>query len=204
MHSYMHFRKNNKTKIKFHAFIYAFFKNNKTKKIKFHAFINTFLKKNRKNKVACIQTCIFIQNKIKKNQSSIHMCIIQKRTKIKNSHSSKVSCIQICIFKKNIIQNSHSSKFQTFKHTFSFKLKIQIQSKTLCILKKNNNKKSNFIDSNMHFQIQLKISCIHQAKKKISCILICIFQNQKLIFKQISCTQTCIFHSENSQSFMHS
>jgi len=32
--------------------------------------------------------------------------------------------------------------------------------------KKNNNKNSNFIDSNMHFQ--LKISCIHQIKKQIS------------------------------------
>jgi len=68
-------------------------------------------------------------------------------------------------------QKKYNPKF-TFKRIQTcifIQTKDSNSIKTPCIIYKNN-KKSNFIDSNMYFQIQLKISSIHKAKKKSNLI----------------------------------
>ena len=102
------------------------------------------------NQISCTQTSIFIQKNFTKILC-IHKCTLQKEQKL---------------------------EFYAFKHAFSFKSKVQIQSEISCIHK-----------------------CIIQKITKNQIFMYFHMHFSKRIENQISCTQTCIIiQTRNSYS----
>ena len=108
----------------------------------------------------------------------------QIQLKISCIHQAKKTKFHTFLYAFFKVKNLYSNKFHALKHAFF----IQKIHKVPCIIRKNN-KKSNFMHSNMHFQIH-KVSCIIHKNNKNS-----NFMHSNMHF-QIQSKIPCIIHKK--------